>query len=295
MYYNVDMLKAAGFTTPPATWDDFDKICAAITKGDNYCVATNSPSVDTSAFAAWVFSRGGTYASNDEKKATFEEQAGIDSLKWLKNGVDKGWFKNSTVTSRGDQTDFGLGKLAFTFGSTAGLPFYNDSMAARKEGPFTWSVAPIPGGPKGKPVVTFFGPSIGIMKTTADKQLGAWLFLKYILQNDNQIEWAQRLVYFPASKSARDQVAGMTAAQVKAINPRLELVTPQCKKGLTLIPLGVREPIAPAWQGVRSIISNMLTAVYSGKTSADFTATDPEAAAKEGVQRVQKQLDAYGK
>ncbi len=295
MYYNIDMLKAAGFNAAPTTWDDFDKICAAITKGDNYCLATNSPSVDTSAFAAWVLSRGGTYASNDEKKSTFDEQAGIDSLKWLKNGVDKGWFKNSTVTSRGDQTDFGLGKLAFTFGSTAGLPFYNDAMAARKEGPFAWNVAPLPGGPKGKPTVTFFGPSIGIMKTTADKQLGAWMFLKYILQPENQVEWAQRLVYFPASKAARDAVLTLDPAKVAANNSRLGPVYNQYKNAAGFAPMGLREPVAPAWQGVRGIISNMLTAVYSGKTSADFTATDPEAAAKEGVQRVNKSLDAYGK
>lgn len=295
MYYNIDMLKAAGFTAPPTTWDDFDKICAAVTKGDNYCIATNSPSVDTSAFAAWVLSRGGTYASADEKKATFDEQAGIDSLKWLKNGVDKGWFKNSSVTSRGDQTDFGLGKLAFTFGSSAGLPFYNDAMAARKEGPFAWSVAPLPGGPKGKPTATFFGPSIGIMKTTADKQLGAWLFLKYILQRDNQVEWAQRLVYFPASKSAREAVLSMDPAKVAANNSRLGPVYTQYKTAAGFTSSGLREPVAPAWQGVRSTIATMLTAVYTGKSSADFTATDPEGAAKEGVQRVNKLLDAYGK
>jgi ABC-type glycerol-3-phosphate transport system substrate-binding protein len=294
VYYNIDMLKAAGFNDPPATWDDFDKICAAVTKGDNYCVAYNSPSVDTSGFASWVFSRGGTYASPDEKKATFDEAAGIDSLKWLKNAVDKGWAKNPSTTSRGDQTDFGNGKLAFVFGSSAGMPFFQDIVGALKQ-PFQWSVAAFPAGPKGKQIVDFFGPSMGMFKTTAERQRGAWLFMKYLLQPQNLVEFGLRLSYFPPTKSARDQIAGMTAAQVKAINPRLEAVTPQFKKGLTLIPLGVREPIAPAWQGVRTIIANMLTAVYTGKSSPDFTATDPEAAAKEGVQRVNKSLDAYGK
>lgn len=294
VYYNIDMLKAAGFNDPPATWDDFDKVCAAITKGDNYCVALNSPSIDTSAFASWVFSRGGTYASADEKKATFDEAAGVDSLKWLKNAVDKGWAKNPSTTSRGDQTDFGNGKLAFTFGTTAGMPFYQDIVAGLKT-PFKWSITSFPAGPKGKSIVDFFGPSMGMFKTTTEKQRGAWLFMKYMLQPQNLVEFGLRLSYFPATKSARDQIAAMTPDQVKAINPRLGPVTDQYKKGLTLIPLGMREPIAPAWQGVRSIISNMLTALYTGKSSTDFTATDPEGAAKEGVQRVNKSLDAYGK
>jgi ABC-type glycerol-3-phosphate transport system substrate-binding protein len=294
VYYNIDMLKAAGFNDPPATWDDFDKICAAITKGDNYCVATNSPSVDTSGFASWVFSRGGTYASPDEKKATFDDAAGVDSLKWLKNAVDKGWAKTPSTTTRGDQTDFGNGKLAFSFGSTAGMPFYQDIVGALKQ-PFQWSIAPFPAGPKGKQIVDFFGPSMGMFKTTPEKQRGAWLFIKYLFQPQNLVEFGLRLSYFPPTKSARDQVTGMNAAQVKAINPRLELVLPLYKKGLSFIPMGVREPISPAWQGARATIQSMLTALYTGKTSTDFTATDPEAAAKEGVQRVNKQLDQYGK
>jgi ABC-type glycerol-3-phosphate transport system substrate-binding protein len=295
MYYNADMLKAAGFNEPPATWDDFDKVCAAVTKGDNYCLAINSPSIETSTFAAMVFSRGGTYASTDEKKATFDDAAGVNTLKWLKNLVDKGYAKNPSTTTRGDQADFGNGKLAFTYGSTAGLPFYQDGVNGRKEGPFQWSIAPYPGSGSTKPLVNFFGPSMALFKTTADKQRGAWLFMKHILSRDNVVEFGLRLSYFPPTKSARDAILAMDAARVKQTNPRLELVLPHYKKALGYMSIGVREPISPAWQGARGIISNMLTAVYTGKTSPDFTATDPEAAAKEGVQRVNKQLEQYGK
>ncbi len=295
LYYNADMLKAAGFNDPPATWDDFDKICAAVTKGDNYCFAISSPSVETSVFASWVFSRGGTYVSPDEKKATFDDAAGVDSLMWLKNLVSKGWAKTPSTTTRGDQADFGNGKLAFTFGSSAGLPFYADGVAGRKEGPFQWSIAPYPAGPKGKQIVDFFGPSMAVLKTTPDKQRGAWLFVKFMLQPQNLVEFGLRLSYFPATKTARDTIVAMDADKVKGTNARIALVLPQFKKAIGFIPMGVREPISPAWQGARAIIQNMLTAVSTAKSSPDFTATDPEAAAKEGVQRVNKQLDAYGK
>ena len=295
LYYNADMLKAAGFNDPPATWDDFDKICAAVTKGDNYCFAISSPSVETSVFASWVFSRGGTYVSPDEKKATFDDAAGVDSLMWLKNLVSKGWAKTPSTTTRGDQADFGNGKLAFTFSSSAGLPFYADGVAGRKEGPFQWSIAPYPAGPKGKQIVDFFGPSMAVLKTTPDKQRGAWLFVKFMLQPQNLVEFGLRLSYFPATKTARDTIVAMDADKVKGTNARIALVLPQFKKAIGFIPMGVREPISPAWQGARAIIQNMLTAVSTAKSSPDFTATDPEAAAKEGVQRVNKQLDAYGK
>ncbi len=295
MYYNITMLKAAGFDKPPATWDEFDKICAAVTKGDQYCYPGTSSSMDTSWFASAVFSRGGTYASPDEKKATFDEPAGVETLQWLKNQAAKGWGKVPSVTSRGDQADFGNGKAAFAFSTTAGLPFFQDIVGGRKEGPFEWSIAPIPAGPKGKQLVDFFGPSIGIFKTNTDRQRGAWLFLKYLLGKDQQSEFGLRLSYFPATKSGRDAILAMDADKVKAINPRIATVLPQFKQAISFIPLGVREPTSPAWQGVRTTIQNMNTAVFTGKGTADFTATDPAAAAKEGVDRVNKLLSQYGK
>ncbi len=295
MFYNIDMLKAAGFDKPPATWDEFDKICAAVTKGDQYCYPATAGSIDTSFFASVVFSRGGTYASPDEKKATFDEPAGVETLQWLKNQAAKGWGKVPSVTSRGDQADFGNGKAAFAFGSTAGLPFFQDVVNGRKEGPFQWSIAPFPAGPKGKPIVDFFGPSIGIFKTNADRQRGAWLFLKYLLGKDQQSEFGLRLSYFPATKSGRDAILAMDADKVKAVNPRVATVLPQFKQAIGYIPMGVREPTSPAWQGVRATILNMDTAVFTGKGTADFAATEPEAAAKEGVDRVNKLLSQYGK
>jgi len=38
-----------------------------------------------------------------------------------------------------------------------------------------------------------------------------------------------------------------------------------------------------------------VTAVFTGKSGSDFKETDPEKAAKEGVERVNKALSEYGK
>ncbi len=291
MYYNVDMLKAAGFDKAPATWDDFDKVCAAVTKGDVACYAFAS---STSTFAGWVWSRGGKYASDDEKKAVFDEQAGIDTLKWLKNLVDKK-YAYVPAAAFGDQTDFGNSKTAFTFGSTAGLPFYQIAVKGSAK-PFAWDIAPMPAGPGGKQNVDLFGPSVGIVKSTPEKQRAAWLFLKYMLSTDQEVDWAVQTAYFPAVKSAIDKLVAMTPDQAKAANPAFAEYLTQYKTAVGYSSsLGRREPVAPAWQGVRGTIQNMLTAVFLNKSGADFTNTDPEKAAKEGVERVNKQLSEFGK
>ncbi|MBI3913230.1 MAG: extracellular solute-binding protein [Chloroflexi bacterium] len=291
MYYNVDMLAAAGFTKAPETWDDFDKVCAAVTKGDVACYAF-VPSAST--FASWVWSWGGTYSSADEKKATFDDAAGVATLKWLKNLADKK-YGYAPSASFGDQTDFGNGKVAFTYGSSAGLPFYYTAVKGSAK-PFKWDVAPMPRGPNGKNNVDLFGPSVGIVKSNAEKQRAAWLFLKYMLTKDQELDWAATTSYFPAPKSSIDAILALNETQAGALNKDFPNILPQYKTAVGFTStLGMREPNSAAWQGARGIIANMLTAVFTGKSGADFKETDPEKAAKEGVERVNKALSEYGK
>lgn len=291
MYYNADMLKAAGFDKPPETWDDFDKVCAAVSKPpDVYCYAF-VPSAST--FAAFVWSRGGDYASADEKKAAFDGPAGVETLKWLKNLVDKKYAYQPSG-SFGDQTDFGNGRVAFTFGSTAGLPFYSDAVSGSKN-PFKWSIAPFPRGANGKQVVDFFQPSMSIMKTTPEKQRAAWLWIKFMLSREGGTDWALATTYFPPAKSTLDALNAMDVATARQANPNFAKVLDQYKLATKFATLGRVEPTAPAWQGVRAIVDNMTTAVFTAKSGPDFKATDPEAAAKEGAQRVNDALAQYGK
>jgi multiple sugar transport system substrate-binding protein len=81
------MLKAAGFDQPPATWDDFLKVCAAVNKLPSaYCYEMNT---DASRFANWVWSRGGDILSPDGKTVAFDSQAGLDTLNWLSDMFTK--------------------------------------------------------------------------------------------------------------------------------------------------------------------------------------------------------------
>jgi multiple sugar transport system substrate-binding protein len=291
LFYNADMLKAAGFADPPATWDDFDKICAAVSKPpDTNCYAF-VPSAST--FAEFVWSRGGDYASADEKKAAFDGQAGIDTLKWLKNMVDKKWAYQPSAAF-GDQTDFGNGKVAFTFGSTAGLPFYADAVSGSKT-PFKWGIAPVPGVTKDKQVVDFFNPSMAIIKSTPEKQRAAWLWIKFMLSKEGGTDWALATTYFPPAKSSLDALTAMDAATAQAANPNFAKVLDQYKLATKFAAMGRVEPASPAWQGARTIVENMITAVFTGKSGPDFKAFDPEGAAKEGGQRVNTALAQYGK
>lgn len=289
MYFNADMLQAAGFDKPPATFEEFEKVCEAVSKPpDTYCFALVP---GASVFANLDWNQGGVYASADETKATFDDAAGVATLEWLKKLADKQWAY-IPAAAFGDQTDFGNGKVAFTIGSTAGLPFYQNAVQGSSK-PFKWGIAPLPRAANGKNNVDLFGPSIGILQTTPEKQKGAWQFLKFLLSQEVEEEWAQVTTYFPANRAAAEAVGAMDPTTVT--NKAFASVLDKYKLAVTFLPDGKREPSAAAWQSVRDIVANMMTAVFTGKSGADFTATDPAGAAKEGVERVNKALSEFGK
>jgi hypothetical protein len=117
-----------------------------------------------------------------------------------------------------------------------------------------------------------------------------------MLTKDQEVDWAATTTYFPAPKSAQDAILALNDTQAAALNKDFPNFLPQFKTAVGFVSaVGMREPNSAAWQGARNIIANMLTAVFTGKTGSDFKETDPEKAAKEGVERVNKALSEYGK
>ncbi len=250
MYYNQDMLKAAGFNQPPVSWDDFNKVCAAVSKPpDTYCYEMNT---DASRFANWLWSRGGDLLSADGKTVAFNSQPGLDTLSFVDT-----LFKNkqAIVIAKAfqDQTDFSLGKIAFTMGSTAGLPFYDS--AIKQAGKVTnWSIAPDPHSTP-NPVVDLYGPSVTIFKTTTDKERAAFTFLKWLMDKDPDATWVKATSYFPARQSTKAALSDFITA-----NPRYGAAFDWLQYGKT-------EPTIAAWNPVRGFIADAMTSVANGKAT----------------------------
>jgi multiple sugar transport system substrate-binding protein len=257
MYYNNDLLKAAGITQAPTSWDDFMKACAAVSKPPTtYCYEMNT---DASRFSNWLWSRGGELLSADGKTVAFNSQAGLDTLGFINDLFTK---KYAIVISKAfqDQTDFSLGKIAFAFGSSAGLPFYKtaiDQGAVVKD----WGIAPSPHTTP-NPVVDLYGPSVTIFKTTTDKQRAAFAFLKWMMGNAPNAEWVQATQYFPARASTKAAMATFITAN------------PLYGKAFDWLQYGKNEPTIAAWNPIRTNIADAMTAVANAKSTPQQAMTD---------------------
>ncbi len=254
MFYNNDMLKAAGFAKPPETWDDFMKACAAIAKPDIPCFELSSSAAST--FADWVFSRGGDMVSADSKTVAFDKQSGLDTLTFLGDLFTKK-YAILQAKSFQDQTDFSLGKAVFTFGSTAGLPYYASAIKDAGGKVTDWGVAPAPHSTP-NPVVDLYGPSAAILKTTPERQQAAFLWLKFLMDKDPNADWVKATSYFPARASTKDALTDFIKAN------------PLYGNAYGWLQYGRGEPTMAAWNPVRNFIQDAMVAVANGKmTPAD--------------------------
>jgi ABC-type glycerol-3-phosphate transport system substrate-binding protein len=257
LYYNVDLLKAAGVSQPPASWDDFMNACKAVSKPpDTYCYELNP---DASRFASWVFSRGGDLINGDATKVTFDGQPGLDALTW-----EQQMFQNkySSLIAKAfqDQTDFSLGKIAFTEGSTAGLPFYDKAIkdAGKVQ---NWDIAPVPH-TTANPVLDAYGPSVTIFKTTDAKQRAAFTFLKWLMDKDPNATWVKATGYFPARQSTKAALSDYMSSNARYA------------KAYDWLQYGKGEPTVAAWNPIRGFILDALNSIANNKaTPADALKT----------------------
>jgi ABC-type glycerol-3-phosphate transport system substrate-binding protein len=150
-----------------------------------------------------VFGHGGQILADDGKSYVFNSPAGVESLAMMQR-----MFKNKcavevpTSERNGEQNRFGAGTALFTFGSSSGLPFYQQAVASG--GKFQWSIEMPP--ISGQPAINLYGASISIYKTTPEKELASWLVLKFLGERPQTTHWAVATGYLPVRQSAKQDV-----------------------------------------------------------------------------------------
>ncbi|MBA3376744.1 MAG: ABC transporter substrate-binding protein, partial [Actinobacteria bacterium] len=264
MYQNDDVLKSAGQTSP-RTWDEFEKAARAATqKGADGKVTRYGWAAPTSAstFNGWVLSRGGQLMSEDNKTVRWDGKEGVEAVKLFQKLLGEGV---AYVPKGFDyQTDFGVGKVAFVQESSTGRPFFVSSFPKDKPAP-NWTITGIPQTDPAKAKTVQYGANIIAFRSTPEKQLASWMFIKWFADGDQTADWAIKSSYMPVRKSAVDNAALKTYWAKDT----------QGKAAFDLSGTAVPEPNARGQQDIRTVIEDMLTAIATGK------ATDAEKAVKD--------------
>jgi multiple sugar transport system substrate-binding protein len=253
LYYNMEWIEELGYDGPPTTPAEFKEMaCAATANPFSGATAEGSMgyklSIDASRFASWTFAFGGDVFDYDNDEYSYNSDAAVEAMNFLQDMFDEGCAQ--LVTEQyGDQTDFGNGTLLFTVGSSSGIPYYESAVADGAA--FDFSVAAIPH-TTADPVMNIYGASVSVPKSTPERQLAAWLFIKYYTSPEVQAKWSIASNYFPVRMSVAEGLGDYFVEN------------PIFKAAFDMLEYGVGEPPVPGYDFVRDIVEVAMAAIAAG-------------------------------
>jgi ABC-type glycerol-3-phosphate transport system substrate-binding protein len=118
-----------------------------------------------------------------------------------------------------------------------------------------WTVIPFPGS-QSRILVTY-GPSYSLMRTTPERQLAAWLFVRWLLQPESQAQWVEQTGLFPLRNSVIDMIGPYRAALL------------QWESARGYLSLAKNVPQLASWRNVRYVLEDGMTVLFQTNLPVD--------------------------
>jgi ABC-type glycerol-3-phosphate transport system substrate-binding protein len=253
-YVNMDALKRAGLSQPPATWDDFVTDAVRMThpaQGEAPASKGVAVDINASTIDGWIMAQGGTLL--DSSGANFDSPEAHTVFQGIADLIKKG----AAYQTQGDtyMADFGAQRAGMVNTSSTQRTLFKPLINNK----FAWKLAMIPQKNPQKPVTVLYGANLCIFKSTPERQAAAWKFLRWLSQKDQAAYWAIHSSYMPIRKSVA-QTPEMQAAWKS---------DPQGEEAFDLLPYAKPEPNVRGWQEVRDLLTAALQSVISGAKTPD--------------------------
>lgn len=265
LYYNQTLARELGYTTPPATPQEFKKQACGAIAGAAAGAGGTSPkgtpgaasqgagwaiSTDPLTMAGWVYAFGGGIAASagGYELDTNETRAAAAFLRDLYDSGcawdPDGFNSMQEITSK--RALFFSGSLT----SLAALQAAGQKSGQKDE----WAILPFPS-LQGSPVIVAYGPSLVMVHSTPEKQLAAWLFMKWMAAPENQAHWVQEQGLLP------------TRASVAALTGNYAASHPQWSVVSGLLSRAQVEPASASWGIVRIALQDAGAQLFSPEFS----------------------------
>ncbi|MBI2332650.1 MAG: extracellular solute-binding protein, partial [Chloroflexi bacterium] len=118
----------------------------------------------------------------------------------------------------------------------------------------TWTVLPFPNGDDG--IVAIYGSSYVILKSTDEEQLAAWLFARWLLDNEQDARWVEATHNFPLRTSTLSLLGDY------------EKTRPEWKQAVELIPQGEMQPQLGSWRTIKVMLGDGFDHMYRVNVSS---------------------------
>lgn len=202
MYFNTDLLEAAGVTEIPSTRSEFTAAAAAVTDPSSNVYAWSLPiNVQSPAgfdSQSWLWSSGGRFL--DDRQANFETEDVASALEFLQEQYQAGYVAPGAFTQKEQDKveEFTSGRNAMMIGSLAHI---NGIREANPDLNFTIGAVPAADGYDGKRGIAGASWGLGIAENSEHKA-EAWKLIQFLLSTDINSELSTEATGFPGNKNS---------------------------------------------------------------------------------------------
>jgi ABC-type glycerol-3-phosphate transport system substrate-binding protein len=252
LFYNYTWGKELGFDAPPTNSAEFkEQACAAAAANaadddpDNNGTGGYVLYAGASQVSVWWFSYGGYHLTADGawNFATSEMESIAEFLKDL-------WDEGCAFSTESyPNPEFATRKALMISSSSVGLP-YQEAAFEDAGTDDEWGYIPFPG--EAGQAVDSYLQTVGMVPSTPERELAAWLFLKWFTAPEQQAEWIEASAYYPTRASTVPLLEAYAADK------------PQWSSGLELVPLGQVEPAIASWLSVRRLLQDTFSKIIQG-------------------------------
>jgi multiple sugar transport system substrate-binding protein len=258
LYYNVTWAKELGFNVPPVLPTQFrEQACKAGRANRQDADPTNDGtggwivSTNYTTMLGWIYAFGGEVLKTpepalDQSVYKFNTPQNEEVFTFLRDLYDDGcaWVAESEFPN----FDFARRQGLFASDSVLGIPYQVDAFGSAGSQD-EWTVIPFPS-PNLESAFDVYGPSYVMLASSPERQLAAWLLIKWLLLPENQARMVESNGAFPLRASTLDYLEGYKNTH------------PQWAAALQALPFARFEPSFRSWGTVRWALSDAGTQLF---------------------------------
>jgi ABC-type glycerol-3-phosphate transport system substrate-binding protein len=269
LLYNQSWAKELGFEQPPADPDQFmQQACAASSANQSDKLPDNDAtggwiiSTDYAVMLGWIYAFGGEVLKSPEPGLsqsvyqfdtpqnadtfTFLRAAYQNSCAWLPEG---GYLENQFARRLG----------LFASASVLDLTYQEEAFRTAKNQD-KWTVLAFPS-PELRPAFDVFGPSYILLPASAQQQLAAWLFIRWLAAPQQHARLVEASGALPVRQTALDYLKTYSGNH------------PQWAAAVKLIPSARSEPPFQSWGQARWALGDAATQLFRSYFTIDQVPT----------------------
>ena len=268
LFYNLTWAHELGFDHPPATDEEFrQQACAANASFRTDADQTNDGyggwivDADWMTVYPWLLAFGGgvvvpvpardVTAGGNYRFRSEQNLAALEFLKTLKDNACA-WMtsgpENPLALNPGPfYEQFSRRSALFITGDLTEAAAFSAALT-RLGSADEWTMIPFPG-PQAQ-AVTVYGPSYILLKSTPEKQLAAWLFVRWLLSPENQADWVEAAGTLPLRTAALDLLTAYRSAH------------PQWNAAVKVLPLAQGVPQRADWRTLRYVLADGTLSIF---------------------------------